>query len=200
MPTYGSTAAVKDLLSSSGTQDFSEPQEARMTALLPVVSRMIEHTTGAVFGDDTAETVDVDADGGRVLYLPKGIRSVTSVKTEPIWLSGAWTGGTTLSTSDYRLTHQVSNGAYRAIAHMTGGWFGTVLVAGVWEDRVATVPEDITYLANYIAAELFKKQPMSPAGFVGPDGTAVSLRDAFKETEVRTIIERHRVGPGVWVL
>jgi hypothetical protein len=61
------------------------------------------------------------------------------------------------------------------------------------------VPDDITYLANFLAAEIFKKQPMSPAGAVGPDGAVVPLRNAFMEPEVKKIINKWRVGPRVMV-
>lgn len=200
MALYGSTAGVKDLLNSSGTDDFPEAQEARIQTLLTTVSAIIESKTSAVFGDNTAEAVAVEADGGSRLYLPKGVRSVTSIVESPDWVSGAWSGGVALTTSAYRLDSRVANGAYRTIARMDGGWHGTYIITGVWEDRVATVPDDIHYLANYLTSEIFKKQTASPAGFVGPDNAVVPVRNTFNEPEVKAIIDRHRVGPSMWVI
>jgi hypothetical protein len=100
--------------------------------------------------------------------------------------------------ADYRLAGRNRNGLYRTIQGVNVSWSGTYLITGVWEDQVNGVPPEIDYVANYAAAEIFKKQNASPAGFAGPDGSVVLFRDVFRETEVRKILEKHRVGLGVW--
>jgi hypothetical protein len=197
---YGSSAAVKDLLNPSGGDDFTEGQESRIQQLLKVASALIEYRTSAVFGSSEPETIDVTADGGRRLYLPKGLRSLSTIIEGPDWLNGAWANGYALGTSAWRLDSQVSGGAYRTLYRMDGGWHGTYLITGVWEDQHATVPDEIHYLASYLAAEIFKKQAASPAGFVGPDNAVVPVRNTLNEPEVRDILSRYSVGPAIWVV
>lgn len=205
---YGTAARVKDLLGNEG-EDFTADQESRIGQLLEVMSRVIEERTGAIFGDATAETVEETADGGSILYLSKGLRSVTSIVENPTtWSGTAWNGGTTLTTADYRLSGKLNKRAtdgafatcYRTIERINGGWSGRYVITGVWEDRFATVPVDIDYLASYLAAEVFKKQKASPAGFVGPDNAVVPVRNTLNEPEVKAILNRWSVGPVAWVI
>lgn len=199
MPDYGSVADVKELLSATDSTTFGTAETARITDLLPVVSRLIEDDTGAVFGVSTTETIVVepDVENGPVLFLPKPIRSVTSITEHPDWVSGAWTGGTVLTTNDYRLAGPRGSGAYGQIVHMTGAWAGTYVITGVWEDKVAAVPAEITYAANFIAAEIYKAQSASPHGLLGPELAMVPIRKAFQVDEIRRILDKHRVGPSL---
>lgn len=198
MTIYGSTAGVKDLLASQGTNDWSEPELARINALLPTVSALIESDTGATFGEAEPETLAIESLGyGSLLYLPKGLRSLTGVTESPEWESGAWGGGTVLTNSQYRLASRTIDGVYRTLLRVDSGWAGTYLVTGLWEDTSAEIPPEIDYLANYLAAEIFKKQKASPAGFVGPDGVAVAVRNTFIEPEVKRILDLHRVNRSV---
>lgn len=199
MAIYGSTAGVQDLLTSQGANDWSEPELARIQSLLATVSALIESDTGATFGEADPETLAVETLGaGPLLYLPKGLRSLTSVTASPEWVSGAWTGGALLTTDEYRLASRTIDGLYRTILRVGGGWWGgTYLVAGMWEDTSEDVPEEIHYLANYLSAEIFKKQKASPAGFVGPDGASAPIRNTFTEPEVKRILDRHRVNNSV---
>ena len=199
MAVYGSTAGIKDLLSASGSSEtWSEPELARMSALLATVSALIERDTGATFGEAQAETLAVESlTCGPLLYLPKGLRSLTGVTDSPEWVSGAWSGGTVLTASEYRLSSRTIDGLYRTLYRVDGAWNGTYLVAGFWEDTSENIPEEIHYLANYLSAEIYKKQKASPAGFVGPDGVAVAVRNTFNEPEVKRILDMHRVNNSV---
>lgn len=201
MAVYGSLAAVKKLVQATEGDEFGTDQEARMTELLPVVSVLIESETGAVFADDPTATTRVieDVPVGRTLYLPVGLYSVTSIQANPVsWDGTVWTGGTLLAADDYRLAGQNRDGVYRTILGVNASWGGRYVITGIWENQVDGVPPEITYVANYAASEIFKKQNASPAGFAGPDGSVVLFRDVFKETEVRRILDMHRVGVGVW--
>lgn len=203
MPLYGSDDAIKGLLRPEDAGAFSADESTRIANLRKLASALIEYETGASFGESTAETLVVDAGEygqGARLYLPKGIRSVASVTENAAWVGGAWSGGTALTTSDWRLTSLTLGGAYRTLTHMTGAWAGRYLIAGVWEDKYPTVPDDITYVANFIAAESFKDENTSPAGFVGPPEALVPVREALQHPKVRTIFDKYRVGPGVLVV
>lgn len=196
MATYGSVAAVERLLQSADSDTLTTDETARVTELLPVVSAIIETETGAVFGSNTPETVLVSADGGSVLFLPKGIRTVTSVVESPTWSGTAWTLGTTLATTAYYVRALATTGAYRQLVRTDGGWSGDYAITGVWEDKVTTVPDDITYAANYAAAEIYKKQKAAPGRFASAGGETVLFRQfPFKDDEIKRILDRWRVGP-----
>jgi len=200
MAVYGSIEGVRALVQATEGDDFGTDMQTRMEELLPVVSALIESETGAVF--DAAATavprVVDDVPLGPTLYLPVGLRSVTSITEAPVWGGVTWSGGTLLTADLYRLAGRSQTGIYRTLRATSGNWLGRYLITGVWEDQVVSVPPEIDYIANYAAAEIFKKQNASPAGFAGPDGSVVLFRDVFRETEVRKILERHRVGLGVW--
>lgn len=200
MAVYGSIQGVRALVQATEGDDFGTDMQQRMEDLLPVVSAIIESETGAVFAATPTPVARVieAAPYGLTFYLPVGLYSVTSIVAAPEWNGTAWIGGTTLASTDYRLAGRNRDGIYRTIQGLSTPWYGGYLITGVWEDQVASVPPDIDYVANYAAAEIFKKQNASPAGFAGPDGSVVLFRDVFRETEVRKILDRHRVGLGVW--
>lgn len=202
MPAYGSAASVQEILRTNDIATFSDDEMARIAALLPVVSLAIEQITGATFNAAAvpATARDQEGDGLPRLYLDMGLRSVTTVTENPTWGAGAWSGGTALTSSQYRLTGQRANGAYRILERMDGVWSGPVVITGVWEDTYPTVPDDITYIANFVAAELFKAQQASPHGLMGPEGSAVPIRNALAIPEVKRTLDFYRVGPGVWVI
>lgn len=202
MPAYGSSEAVLEILRTNDAAEFSSDETARIGDLLLVVSLTIEQITGATFSADaiTPTTRDQEGDGLPRLYLDMGLRSVTTIKEGVTWSAGQWGGGTTLTTSQYRLTGQRANGAYRVLERMDGIWYGPVVITGTWEDTYPTVPDDITYVANFVTAELFKAQQASPHGLMGPEGSAVPIRNALAIPEVKRTLDHYRVGPGVWVI
>lgn len=198
MPTYGTATAVKEILRADTGSTFNADQETRITGLLATASQYIEAQTGAAFGVSASETVVIETSGGdgSALFLPKGIRSVTSITENPDWSGSAWTGGTALAASDYRVAGKAQQQAFfRMITRVNGAWSGLYVIVGVWEDQYPTVPSDITNTANTVAAELFKKQQASPAGQIGPDGSVIPIRDVFRQTEIAAVIARYRVGP-----
>lgn len=199
MPDYGSTTAVKQLIQASTASTFDAAEEARIAALLKTVSRLIEHETGRTFGTGaTAESVVVAAPGvSDVLVLPKGVRAVTSVTVDPAWNGSGWTGGTVLVPADYRPVYIDRTGEALALQSANGGyWYGTVLVAGTWADTDAdsSVPDDITYVANRIVAEVFKAEKASGAGTLGPDGVGlIPLKNMFKDPIVVKTLDHWRI-------
>ena len=203
MPDYGSAAAVKQMLGPDAAA-YSADDEARIANLLKLASRVVEQATGTVFGDATAAVREVWGEGDATLELPVGIRTVTSLVEGPTtWDGSAWSGGTALATTGWRLgrgvvrqiTGTTSTTAYRTLLRVDGVWAGLYVVTGVWEDRVATVPDAVTYAVNVMAKEQFKREMASPAGQIGPDGSVLPLRDWLREPAVREAVAAWRVGP-----
>lgn len=209
MPLYGTDAAIKELLRPTTGTAFSADESARLVNLRKWVSLAIEDRTASIFGDSTTEIVEIDGDGDSVLFLPKGLRSVTSIQENPTtWSGSAWSGGTTLATTDYRLSGRVeprtadaaSAAFYRKLLRVNGSWSGLYVVTGVWQDRYPTVPDDITYVANRVAAEVYKGENASPHGLVGPDLAMVPIRKAMEIDEIKRTLDKYTVGPALMVV
>lgn len=195
MPTYGSANAVKAILRADVSSTFNADQDTRITALLSLASAHIEQQTGAQFGVSSSETIVVESSyDDEMLFLPKGIRSITTITENPTW-NGSWSGGNAIASSTYRLTGKAqSQPFYRTLTKVDGAWSGQYVIAGIWEDQYPSVPDDVTWAVNTIVVELFKKQMASPAGQIGPDGSIIPLRDVFQQTEIKNIISKYRVG------
>jgi len=198
MALYGSVNAVKTMLRADVGSTFNADADARLTALQKAVSAYIEDETGRTFGTGSvSETVVVRAPGNRVLLLlPKAIRTVTSVVVAPEWSGSAWTGGDTLTSADYLREQITDTGEALALRRLdTGTWPTVVVIGGTWADTDgdATVPDEITYAANYLIAERFKLEQASPAGQIGPDGSVVPIRNSLKDPLVMATLDAWRV-------
>lgn len=198
MPLYGSVQAARELLRALPGSSFNADQEARLVALRAAVSAWIEHETGRAFGDAAAaQTVAVSAPGvSDVLVLPKAVRTVDSVLVGATWNGSAWTGGAVLTADRYRPVFRTKTGEALGLAMASGAaWFGTVVVTGTWEDgdADASVPDDITYLANRLVAEFFKAEQASASGTIGENGNVIPLKNATKDPLVAGILARWRV-------
>lgn len=207
MALYGTPEGIKRLLRPSPDSEFSTDEDARILEAQAIASSLIELETGAVLtGGITPETVLVHSYGATItLWLPKPIRTVTDVTYDAEWDGAAWTGGTVYDPEYYRLDHRKIDGTHWALTALPGyGWNGSYLVTGTWADQTADEPADITYIANYIASTLYKKQNLSPVGMSGPEGAYVQGRDKIKvlqEPEVRAILDKYRATrtPGIVV-
>ena len=200
---YGSTAGIRNLLNATEGDAWDDGKLARMVALQQAVSRIVEMQTGAVFyGNPAAITPEqrlIEAvPVGTVLYLPWGLRSASAILENPTWDGAAWTSGTALTTSQYRLSGRTPYGIYRTLRGVSHSWGGEYAITGIWEDQVPGVPEEIDYVVNFVAAEAFKEEQASPAGFTGPDGAVVPIRNALANPKVRAILDHYRIGPGAW--
>jgi hypothetical protein len=197
MPLYGSVAAAKTMLRADGVSTFSADQDARLTALQKAVSLYIEQATGRTFGTGTtSETVVANGKGRSLLLLPRAARSVTSVVANPDWSGTAWIGGSPLLATEYRIALTGELGEGSALELIDGGtWHGRFLVTGTFEttDADTTIPDDITYCANYLVAERFKLENASPAGQIGPDGSVIPVRDALRDPLVRAAIDKYAI-------
>ena len=198
MALYGSTSAVKAMLRADVGSTFNADADTRLTALQKAVSAYIEGETGRTFGTGaTSETIVVRTPGNRtILLLPKAIRTVTSVTVAPEWDGSAWTGGQALTSADYVREQVTRTGEALALRREDYGWWPTVVVVtGTWADTDAdaNVPDDITYVANYLMAERFKLEQASPAGQIGPDGSVIPVRNSLKDPLVAARLDYWRV-------
>jgi hypothetical protein len=196
MTLYGDVDQVKKMLRPTEASSFGADADARLTELRKVVSLALEEKTGRVFGGSavaTARTVDgPPAAPSDVLLLPAPVRSVASV---------AFVGDApqTLPSTDYVLWNVGRTGDAHALLRIANGWWpardgvNRIVVTGVWSDEApgGAVPDDVTYVANYLIAELFKAEQASPAGFTGPDGATVPIRDPWKNELVKTVVGKY---------
>lgn len=201
MATIGSADGVKKLLRATPTSTFDADKEARITELLGFVTRYIERQTGRVWGEgaDPAPASRYVRSYGSIdtLYLPIGVKDVTAVTYEPTWDGDLWTGGAALETTDFELAPY---GATYATTLRRISWpytfDGAYLITGTWADATTEIPDDITYVGNYLAAQLFKKQDASPAGFLGPDNAVMPIRQFLEEKEVVETLRAYAVKGG----
>jgi len=203
MAVYGSVEGVLQILASGEDDTFAENDQARIGALLRVVSLIIEEKTGVVFSDspDAATMVVPVPWPTPVLWLPQPAVSITSVTADQDWTGTAWSGGTLVAPMSYRLAGPTSLGTFRTLLRQDGvAWYGTYQIIGVWGATVDGVPPQIDAIANKITADLFRKDNASPAGFTGPDGATVPIRNAFKEPEVVAVLEHFNVNASAVVI
>jgi hypothetical protein len=193
---YGDLEQVKGMLRPSETAGFGGDAEARLAALQEVVSLLIEEKTGRVFGGTATPTArTIEGPRGApwdILLLPSPIRSVTSVAivgSDPV----------TLDAGDYVLWNVSPQGDAFQLRRVANGYWpirngvDRIVVTGVWSDTASggTVPADIDYIANYIIAERFKSEKASPAGFTGPDGATVPVKDPWRDGMVKAVVEKY---------
>lgn len=197
MADYGDIAKVRMLLRAAPNATLNADAEARLVDLQKVISRWIEHETGRTFGTaaDSASIV-VSGDGSDILVLPSPAKTVTAVSFDPSYAAGVWTDGTAIDAGSYVLDFINAAGEALALRALSGVWSGPYLVTGTFAgDDYPTVPDDITYLANYLIAEQFKREQMTPAGLQGPDGAIVPMRNPYTDPLVKSIVAAYSTRP-----
>jgi hypothetical protein len=190
MAVYGSLEGVKRFLQAVDGDDFGGDMSTRISETLAAISSIIEERTGVVWSSDDPdpESILVESQGASAeLWLPKAVRSITSVVYAPEWSGSAWTLGTAIPSTTYWRSRDG-----RTLRTIYGYiWNGAYLVTGTWGDVDNEPPADIHYIANYVTAETFKKQNASPAGYAGPDGSVVLYRNALKEPDIEALLAKH---------
>jgi hypothetical protein len=198
MAIYGDLEQVKAMLRPTDTAAFSSDALARLSLLQSAVSSQIEDRTGCVFGGTSApitRTIDgASADWTDVLLLPTPIRSVSGIAI-------VGDAPEAVSAADYVLWNVDRQGNAHAIRRIqNGAWplangVDRIEVTGVWSNTEVggDVPDDVTYVANYLIAEIFKSEQASPAGFTGPDGATVPIRNPWKTELVAGVIRKYGV-------
>jgi hypothetical protein len=209
MPEYGDIEAVKNMLKHSQLTTFSEDADESLTAIQKAVSRALEYELGRTFGAPAGdETVILYAGIGDTLLLPRPARAITTVSVGGNVAGGVVTGGTLFPSDRWEHYPVGQDGLIYGIRLIGGGWWGyddpsgnprvpvVILADFANTDADAEVPDDVTYAVNYLIAERYKLEQASPAGFTGPDGATVPIRNAFKDPFVTMTLERYRAKPG----
>jgi hypothetical protein len=209
MPTYGSVEAVKRLLSVSGTATAPEADE-RIADNLTTASALLEHKLGRTFAVPVADTTEVlwnvpwqqpswsALDPGHipgVLLLPRPARAVTGISIGGTVEGATITDPTVLGTDEWAIHLRRLDGLILAVRAGSGGWSAPVQITGDFADsgEDETVPADVVDVVNFLAAERVKIQNAGPAGFTGPDGAVVPIRNPWKDPTVLAVIDRYRI-------
>lgn len=171
--------------------------------LIPFVSQTLTRKIGIEFGiAPVSESVYVPDQSGDTLFLPRRLRTLESIIEHPTWDGTAWGSGFSVAADSYYLGTLDRYGTTSTIVRHGNQWYGDYVVTGVWGNQPLSseIPPDITYITTYIVAELYKKQAANPAGFQGPEGYTVPIRDAFKEPEVKSVLHAYCYDPVVFAV
>lgn len=205
MALLGSVEGVKRLVQSVDGDDFTGDQETRLEEVLAAVSSLIETRIGITYGTTPLTVTSRLVRSLGVtdeLWLPEPIVDLDSIVLAEEWTGTTWIGTTALAAT-YYLARADEYGRARAVRTVPGyAWSGDYLVTGTWASTQldTLIPDDLMYVANYVAAEIYKKQSASPAGYAGPDGRVVLFRNALKEPEIVELLDKHARGRATTVV
>jgi hypothetical protein len=121
-----------------------------------------------------------------VLLLPRPARSITSISIGGAVSNATYSGGTALDATTYTsVGFTDTEGRILALRLLNGAVWGegvAVNITGQFSsiDDDVDVPADFIYAVDYLIAEQFKIEQASPAGYTGPDGAVVPIRNPFK--------------------
>ncbi len=213
MTLYGDLASVEKMLRATPNSGLNADASVRLAAIQAAMSAYIEQQTRRTFGAvgapesvvvRAAELHTIAGYGGAssLLILPKAIRAITSVVSNPSWSGTGWAGGATVAASEYRPVMLTTTGEAMALEAVGGGyWLGRYVVTGTFEDTDADaiVPAEITYLANWLIAEQFKYEQSSAAAIAGPEGQTLPAKNIYKSPLVQTILDKYRTSAALVV-
>jgi hypothetical protein len=181
---YGDSVHIRQLLNL--VEDVSPSTAERIDALNATVSSIVEDELGRSFGATATDTTVLFwAENSDVLVLPRPLRTITTVTYGGIVTGSTMTGGSVLTTDYWTPSIVDQDGLIYALRMLSGVWWGVgvpVTITGQWAatDADASVPDDLVYAVDYLVAEHFKIEQASPAGFTGPDGSTVPIRNPWK--------------------
>jgi hypothetical protein len=205
---YGDLDKVKRMLRPAEQVSYGADLDERLTDIQQVISVAIEERTGRVFGG-TAPVAPTTrlfyASGNTVLVLDPPARTVTEIRTGGLVEGVVVSGSTVLDAAYYAPTLGDERGliyGLRLMAPVFGWSWGLsdrwgnavapVEVTGTWADQGdGTVPDDITYIANYLMAAKYRRDRTSATAEIGPDGSVSAVADPWKDETVKTIIKRY---------
>lgn len=209
MALLGDLDAVERMLRANPTSNYSADATARLADIRVAVTAYIEQRTGRTFGTvGASESVSVFAPlrhalagnygASALLLMPKPLRAITSVVSEPEWSGSGWIGGTNVPSAEYRPAMLTRQGDAMALELISGGaWAGRYIVTGLFadDDDDAVVPGEVEYVANLLISELFKYEQSSAAAQAGPDGQTLYLKQSTKHPVVCAILDKHTIVP-----
>lgn len=207
MALYGSNAQTQKMIRGTPEIQLGTDFDSRFQGIQAAVSRIIERKTGRAFGGGAAlpESRLIYAGPYTSLLLEVPARTITSIQRYGQWTGTAYTGGITLAGIDWIPDPVDVDGLILGARLAYGGAWGIsdnygrpatpIYITGTWSDQPAEAeaPADITYVANYVIAEIFKAEQASPAGFVGPDGTVTPIRNPWRNETVNQILDSYAV-------
>jgi hypothetical protein len=203
MALLGDIEAVKSMLRPTDSAEFSTDADARLALLQSAVTLLFDQKIGRSFGGTatpTARTFDAGLDcSDPTLFLPEPARSISAVAivgTNPQTLT---LYDPTTKLGDYLPWHVTREGDILAIRIVQNAYwpartgYDRITVTAVWSDtdNGGGIPDDLNYAANYVISEVFKAEQASPAGFTGPDGATVPVRDPWKNPMVVGTIAKY---------
>jgi hypothetical protein len=172
-------------------------RERRLEMLQAAVTAMLEQKCGRTWGEDAEEvTVTVYGGASDQLVLPRPMRSISAITVDGVELEeGTWTPyPVSAETGHIYGVHRLDGllWGYQWSAHY--GTFAATITGHYAEGEDGEeIPADVQYAADYLIAELYKAEAAT-GGVIGPDGAAMELRDPWKSTIVKDVIDRYAVG------
>lgn len=211
MALYGDQTTVEKFLRGTPSITLNADFAARFASIRVLVSSTLEEMIGRSFGGGPAvpSARIVYAGAASSLLLPIPARSITGISVLGTWDGTTYLGGVALTAADWVADPIDKYGNILALRLGSAlGWgigdrFGQPLtpiqITGTWTDETgeATVPDDLTEAANYIITERYKQAQASPAGFTGPNGEIIPLRNPFSDPMVQRVIAKYRVYPTI---
>lgn len=206
MPLYGDPAHVAKMLRATETWDLGNDITDRLVVIQEAVSLALEEACGRTWGEPVTDTSVLHWTGPfDTLVLNVPARTITSITTGGTVSGSTMTGGTVTLAADLVNRIVSSDGLIYAISrggddpwpvyheYLTTRYRTPVLVTGDFadSDNDANVPADVEYAANVLIAELYKQENASPAGFTGPDGATMPIRDPWKMSQVKQVIDKY---------
>lgn len=209
MPLYGDIAHVKKMLRPTEGTDLGADPEDRLTLIQAAVSLALEEACDMTWGVPAADTAELHWVGPYdQIVLNRPARAITKITYGGEVAGTTMTGGTDVLAADLLYTISDSDGLIYAIQNRSAGvwsWYDRptvyyqshtrtpVVVTGDFTDTDddATVPDDITYAANYLIMQTFKLEKAGVAGFSGLDGSTVPVRNPFEDEIVRRTIRKY---------
>lgn len=207
MPLYGDPAHVLKMLRATPGWDLGTDVDDRLAAIQASVSLALEDKCGRTWGEPDAVDVSrlqwVGPYSMLVLDIPA--ISITSITTGGTVSGSTMTGGSVTAGADLANRLVDRDGLITAISYGDTGWdiYGDhnaslaarypVVVTGRFgnADNDATVPADVEYAANYLMLHEFRQESASPAGFTGPDGAVMPIRNPWKDEQVTRVIDKY---------
>jgi hypothetical protein len=192
------TAQVKLRVFPAGVTDTAD--DVLISELIDQVSAWIQSYTGRKFVPDNAATYVFDTQAGYVLYVPRGIRLITSIGYASLSHQPD-SGGvyTTLAAADYLLRPRPpADGWPYTEVHLSRA---TTRVFGTIENGVtitgnfgfATTPLDITAVCIDAVVAAYNVRKMGASGVIGVDEIAVPPWSQFfgKGSPQRGTLDRY---------
>ena len=211
---YGNGDQVKVMLRADESIPFGADIDSRIEALNLAISLTVDDVTGRTFGVAGAASTEIHWLGPYdTLVLNRPATAITKVTYGGTVSGSTMTGGTDVLATNLVDVLRDAKGRIYAIRSSGGGiwsWYdipqpfaiyaktpvavtATFDTSGYDADTDTNVPADITYVVNYMISERLKLEKAGPAGFTGPAGDVVPVRDVFSDPLVKRVIDKYRV-------